>query len=147
LHELLTLQSAQLSGDRAEMIRRATEGRHLPPRELNPRVPRDLDTIILKSIDPDPRFRYASAGDLSVDLARFCAGRTIAARRAGVPGRLVRWIGRNRLIALLALTSIVLALFGAYFFYLFLTAPPWARPPHPPFGPPPGPGGFPPEPG
>jgi serine/threonine protein kinase len=133
LYERLTLRALHLTGDRAEMIRQATEGRHEPPRATNPRIPRDLETIILKAIDPEPRFRYATAGALSADLARFCAGEPIAARRAAAPERLVRWIGRNRVVAALAITSIVLALFGAYFFYLFLTAPPWARPGRPPF--------------
>jgi serine/threonine protein kinase len=144
LYELVTLRTVHLTGDRAEMVRQATVGQHPPPRALNPRIPRDLETVILKAVDPDLRFRYASAGALSADLARFCAGQPIEARRTAAPERLLRWMGRNRMVSSLAIIAIALALFGAYFFYLFLTAPPWARPPLRPFPPPPGLDGFPP---
>ncbi len=133
LYELVTLQPVQLTGDRAEMVRQASDGHRLPPRALNPRIPRDLETVILKAIDPDPRFRYATAGALSADLARFSAGRPIAARRAALPERVSRWIGRNPVVAGLVITSIVLGLIAAYFFGLWLRAPHWDRPPPPPF--------------
>src|SRR6202044_3237871 len=42
LYELLTPQPVPLTGDRAAMIRQASEGHRLPPRTLNPRIPRDL---------------------------------------------------------------------------------------------------------
>ena len=143
LYELLTLRSVQLTGDRAEMIRQGDRrAAHTAAGAESEDSARSGD-VVLKAIDPDPRFRYATAGALSADLARFSTGQPVAARRAAVPERLVRWIGRNRVVAGLAFTSIVLALIAAYFIVLYLMAPPhhWRPPPHPPFPPP----GLPPE--
>jgi len=65
------------------------------PRTLNPKVPRDVETIILKAMDRDPRRRYASAGELAEDLRRHLDGEPILARPAGVAHKLLRRLMRN----------------------------------------------------
>jgi WD40 repeat protein len=78
-----------------------------PPRKLNDKVPRDLETICLKCLEKDCRKRYASAEGLAQDLQRFLAGEPVAARPVGVAGRLLRWTKRRPAMAGL-LTGIVL---------------------------------------
>jgi eukaryotic-like serine/threonine-protein kinase len=134
LYELMTLRPAHDVPDRAELIRKIAEAEPTRPRDLDPSIPLDLETLVLKAIDPDPKRRYASAGELAEDLARFVDGFPVLARRPAPLERLVRWIDRNRMLAGLAFLSIVLALFSAYFFRLFLMAPPRPgefRPPRP----------------
>jgi WD40 repeat protein/tRNA A-37 threonylcarbamoyl transferase component Bud32 len=93
----------------------------VPPRRLQPGVPRDLDTICLKSLEKDPAKRYASAAALAEDLRRYRSGQPILARRVGVPGHVWRWCRRNPMPAgLLAILGLVLVgafagITGSYF--------------------------------
>src|SRR5262245_5269825 len=57
--------------------------RSWPGCALDPRIPRDLETILMKAIEKDPRQRYPSANDLAEDLRRYLADEPIRARRIG----------------------------------------------------------------
>ena len=72
----------------------------MPPRRLNPSVPRDLETICLKCLEKEPARRYASAPALADDLRRFLGGRAdpgAAGRRRSE--RAVKWARRRPAIA------------------------------------------------
>jgi len=81
----------------------------VPPSDLVPKVPRDLETICLKCLAKQPQQRYASSTALAEDLRRFLAGEPILARPVGRIERAIRWSQRNPAIAALA-GGIVLAL-------------------------------------
>jgi WD40 repeat protein len=74
-----------------------------PPRRLNPALPRDLETVVLKALAKRPGDRYASAGELADDLKRWLRHEPVRARRIGPLGRVVRWCRRSPLVAGLTL--------------------------------------------
>jgi serine/threonine-protein kinase len=67
-----------------------------PPRLLNPKIDRDLETICLKCLSKEPRHRYASALELALDLERFLQGEPIHARSFNVVDRLARLLQRSQ---------------------------------------------------
>src|SRR5690348_3132960 len=80
-----------------------------PPRRLNDRIPRDLETVCLKAMAKEPNRRYATARELAEDLRRYLEGRPIQARPMGRLERSWRWCRRNPIVASLVV-SLVTAL-------------------------------------
>jgi eukaryotic-like serine/threonine-protein kinase len=83
-----------------------------PPRKLNPRVPRDLEVICLKSLEKDWRQRYESADALAADLHRWLRGEPIEARPVTWPERAVKWARRKPTLAAAYTLGFFAALFG-----------------------------------
>ncbi len=113
LYELLTLRPAFDGLERAAVLRRIIEEEPARPRKLDPSIPRDLETILLKAMAKEPAVRYDSAAGLADDLLRFLEGLPIQARRAGPLDRAARWARRHRAAAVwagAALTAIVVGL-------------------------------------
>jgi serine/threonine protein kinase len=109
LYELLTLRPAFGSPDRLRLIEDVRTREPDRPRSVDPWVPRDLETIVLKAIDKDPRRRYPTAEALGGDLRRFLADEPIQARPVGALGRGWRWCHRNPALAG-SLTAVAAAL-------------------------------------
>jgi serine/threonine protein kinase len=113
LYELLTLESPFTETNPARLMRQVTEHEPTPPRRLNPAIPRDLETIILKAIARDPGHRYQTAREFADDLRRFLDDRPIQARQVAAHERLWRWCRRNRMVATLATTALASLLLTA----------------------------------
>src|SRR5262249_37886254 len=111
LYELLALQPAFPGEARADVLRRVTSEEPPPPRRLNPAVPAELETIVLKAMAKLPEERYATAQELADDLRRWLDDRPIRARRPSVLQRLRKWMWRHRraLTAATACTVVALA--------------------------------------
>ncbi|HKI20314.1 MAG TPA: protein kinase, partial [Isosphaeraceae bacterium] len=110
LYELLTLRPAFDGRDHQELLRQIALDEPVSPRRLNPAVPRDLETIVLKAIAKDPSSRYTTAQDLAADLRRFMDDQPILARRPGAPERALRWARRHKELVATAAAILVLAL-------------------------------------
>lgn len=113
LYHLVTARPPFLADSMTETLRQVAEAEPASPRLLNPDVPRDLDTIILKCLAKEPARRYASAQALADDLGRWLEGRPILARPASVPERVAKWYRRQPLAAWLATTVVVTIITGA----------------------------------
>jgi serine/threonine protein kinase len=112
LYELLTLCPAFHGHDRAEILRRIAQEEPRPLRRLNPAVPADLETIVLKAMDKDPAGRYATAGELAEDLKRFLDARPVAARRRSLLDRAAKWSLRHKAIVASATLTAAILLIG-----------------------------------
>jgi serine/threonine protein kinase/WD40 repeat protein len=95
LYEMLTLQPAFDEQDRGRLIRWITHHEPPAPRRIDRRIPRDLETIVLKAIAKEPEKRYQTAEELAEDLRRFLADRPIWARRTSWREHAWRWVRRN----------------------------------------------------
>jgi serine/threonine protein kinase len=88
LYELLVLRPAFDGQDRLHLVDQIARQEPIRPRVLDSRIPRDLETILVKAIEKDPLRRYLSAEALAGDLRRFLADEPIQARRIGPLERL-----------------------------------------------------------
>jgi tetratricopeptide (TPR) repeat protein/tRNA A-37 threonylcarbamoyl transferase component Bud32 len=113
IYELATLQPP--FGDLApsSLLQRVSSGEPDRPRKIEPAIPRDLETILLKAIAREPEQRYASAAALADDLRCYLEDRPIQARRATALERAWRWCRRNRVVAALSATAAVSLLVAA----------------------------------
>ena len=99
LYEMLVLKPAYESPDRLKLIDIVTKTEVAAPRSIDSRIPRDLETVVLKACDKDPKRRYQSADDMAEDLQRFLNDEPILARRVSPVERAARWSRRNPWLA------------------------------------------------
>jgi serine/threonine-protein kinase len=113
LYALLTGQSP-LGGSSSDIVEAVKQGNIVPPRQLNPRVPRSLAAICQKAMAHQPLDRYPSALDLAADIERWLADEPVVAYREPWTDRGLRWVRKHRLPAsvggvVLLLTAVALA--------------------------------------
>jgi serine/threonine-protein kinase len=111
LYELLTLRPVFDTDDRVLLMEQVLHAAPRLPRDIDRRIPVDLETIVLKAIDKEPARRYSSASELAADLRSFLEYRPILARRARLAEVAAQWCRRNPMVAGMAamLTLAILA--------------------------------------
>ncbi len=110
LYELITLKPAFDDPSRTIMLSKIMKGSVVPPSEICPDVPKDLEAIVMRAMARDTEDRYDRAADLASDLRRFVQGRPVAARPLSLPLQLWRWTARNPTVASLCLALLLTAI-------------------------------------
>ncbi len=110
LYEMLT-GACPFVGDRGAVLHQIQTAEPTRPRKKNRSIPRNLETICLKSLEKDPRRRYSTIQEMAVDLRRYVRGEAILARRAGVAEKTWRTVCRNpSLVAVAVLAVLVIGI-------------------------------------
>lgn len=110
LFEVLALRPAFAQEDRQQLLQAILESS--PPflRQLNPHIPRDLETIVLKATARQRQHRYQTAREFADDLHRFLQHVPIRARRVNCFEHAVSWTRRNPWLASFATSTLLLLL-------------------------------------
>ena len=96
-----------VSGPLGDVLDKIDSADPLPPSALRPSLSPDVDAVLLRALEKDPRARYDSASDLAAELRRIAADEPVEARTISGPERAVRWVRRNALISILAASAAI----------------------------------------
>jgi serine/threonine protein kinase/Tfp pilus assembly protein PilF len=96
LYELLTLRPAYSGNDRQELLRQIAFEEPARLRRLNRAIPAELEIIVLKALEKNPKDRYATAQELADDLERYRRDEPIRGRRPSLMRRAQKWARRHR---------------------------------------------------
>jgi WD40 repeat protein len=105
LYELLTGRPPFKAATPLDTILQVIGEDPVPPRTLQPKLPRDLETVCLKCLQKEPSRRYGSAQELADDLRRFQEGKPILARPVGRLEKAAKWARRRPAAAALVAVS------------------------------------------
>jgi serine/threonine protein kinase/tetratricopeptide (TPR) repeat protein len=112
LYELLLGRPAVVGEDKQEILRQLAFEEPTAPHKLDAKLPRDLETVLLKCLDKTPDLRYASAQDLADDLKRWLAHKPVQAKPPTLRTRAGKWVQRNRPVVATAMIIAVTLLAG-----------------------------------
>ncbi len=110
LYEIVTLEPLFRGNEREAIFRAILLTEPRPPRRADTRVPRDLENVILKSLEKRPERRYADATAFADDLQRFVDFQPVKARPVGPGGRLLRRMQRNPVVAAALALALLVAI-------------------------------------
>jgi tetratricopeptide (TPR) repeat protein len=110
LYELLSLRPLFDGRDRQELLRQIAFEEPRPLRRVNSAVPAELEVIVRKALEKEPRARYATAGELADDLQRVLEDKPIRARRPSWAEQARKWARRHRPVVWSAAAALLVTL-------------------------------------
>ncbi len=118
LYELLTLRRAFPGRTREEILYAVQFKNPQPIRSIAPRMPKDLETIVMKALAKDPNARFQSAADMAAELRRFQEGKPLTVRPPNTLERIGYWARANRQlaasIAAVGLVTVIATIFSVF---------------------------------
>ena len=107
LYEVLTGVAPFRGETREQLFHNILTRDPVPPRRLEPSIPRDLETVLLAALEKDPARRPQSAAAFAADLEAVREGRPVSVRPPSAAGRAARWATRHPARAGLALALVL----------------------------------------
>jgi serine/threonine protein kinase len=119
LYELLTLEPPFSGNDRRELLRQICFEEPRPLCRLNPEIPKELETVVLKALAKTPSERYGSAEEFADDLGRFLDDKPIRAKRPTLVHRALKLSRRHQGVTVTVgiATGLVLILIMVFLLY------------------------------
>jgi len=112
LYECITLRRPFYGATWDQLFMEILQGECTHPRKINPRIPRDLCTVIETAMARDQTRRYPTAEALADDLLRVLRFEPIHAKAPGPATRLMKWARRRPGVAVAAATGVLFASAG-----------------------------------
>ncbi|MEZ4293917.1 MAG: protein kinase [Polyangiaceae bacterium] len=110
LYHLLSGEPPICGENSLDILSRIATVEPRPLRESDPRIPADLEAVVLKCLEKDPALRHDSARALAEELDRFLNGDPVLSRSSGVFYRLRKRIARHRRLAAALGSALVVVL-------------------------------------
>lgn len=113
LYELLGGKPPQEGADIMDLLKQIAMEEVKPLRKIDPQIPVDLETIVMKCLEKEPQRRYDSAKALADDLQRYLAGEPIEAKQADILYRLQRLAIKHKVVVIpSAIILVILVIFA-----------------------------------
>ena len=113
LYELLTLRPPFQGERRQELLKQIAWQEPPRLRQLNPAIPRELETIVGKALAKEAGQRYATAKEMADDLRCFLENRPLQARPPTLIDRAVKWLRRHPGLTVATLVTSLLVMLTA----------------------------------
>jgi serine/threonine protein kinase/class 3 adenylate cyclase/Leucine-rich repeat (LRR) protein len=118
LYQLLTgRKHFESSGNILQDAQKLQEYESPPLRQFNKEIDRELETIVLKALRPEPNQRYSSVGQMMEDIKRYQAGDPISAHAPTISYRLAKRIRKNRVAFSFSALLLLLAFAFCGYYY------------------------------
>ena len=102
------------------VLREVESGTFPKPREINPHIPRALESICLKAMSLKPADRYAGAAAMGLDIENWLADHRVSAHPDTLRDRIERWIRHHKsVVASLFAATVVLCISSVVGIYLW----------------------------
>jgi len=109
LYELLTLRPMFVGANDQQIMSQVVNREPTPPHKLGRRIPAELEIICLKAVEKESKARYQTAKEMADDLRRWLLDLPIHARRTSLPGRMMKFVRRRKVVSALG-ASLAIAL-------------------------------------
>ena len=112
LYELMTLCPAFEADTRDQLLLKVAVQEPRKPRRINPYLPRDLETVVLKAMEKNPEQRYQSAQLMADDLTRYLDGEPIVAVPPPLPVKVWKYVRRHKVLSASVAAAVIFLVVG-----------------------------------